>query len=97
MNLFAYEPTLNLLPFDGIANYCCEPSRAGSRRKLDACSIHVSVYVPFLCWLYPLKPYRSSRFWARVVRAIALVVRCDNSLTASLATIDFGQHRPVRA
>jgi hypothetical protein len=107
MNLFPYEPTLNLLPFDGIANYygpilasceaqdyfeallttvpwrndeavicgkriitarnvaCtaigafrtpiqerprsrfpgrrnCEPSRAGSRRKLDACSIHVS-------------------------------------------------------
>src|ERR1700736_4351649 len=106
MSLFPYEPTLNLLPFDGIANYygpilasCeaqdyfeallttvpwrndeafaanesspparspgtairafrtpiqerprsrfpgrrnCEPSRAGSRRKLDACSIHVS-------------------------------------------------------
>ena len=106
MNLFPYEPTLNLLPFDGIANYygpilasCeariisnsrrqslgetmrrsfaanesspparspgtamrairtpiqerprsrfpgrrnCEPSRAWSKRKLDACSIHVS-------------------------------------------------------
>jgi hypothetical protein len=42
MNLFPYEPTLNLLPFDGIANYYGPglwPSTRslwiGSARKID--------------------------------------------------------------